>query len=142
MENQELDIEELVNNIFNRSPKPANSIQLQFVDNLSMKEIYEFLLLFFTNGAKYKFGLDKSDPNTKIDITSWTSKEINLMKEYFASISFKLEYEICHINNFNKKNIITYKDIKETTNLKDIIFPNYIGNFVYILKFDYLTPTL
>jgi len=141
MANQELDVDELVNNIFNRSPKPAHSIQLQFVENLRMKEIYEFLLLFFTNGAKYKFGLDKTNPNTKIDITKWTAKEINLMKEYFASISFKLEYDIYHIDKFNKQKIITYKDIKESTLLKDIIFPSQFGNFVYVLKFDYLIPS-
>jgi len=134
----EVSIDELVNNIFNKQPQPPKSIQLQFIENLSMKEIYEFLLTFFTEGAKYKFGLDKTDPNTKIDIASWTSKEINLIKEYFASISFKLSYEIDHITTFSNKNIITYKDIQETTPLKNIMFPSYIGNFVYILNFDYL----
>lgn len=134
----EVSIGELVNNIFNKQPQTAKSIQLQFIENLSMKEIYEFLLTYFTEGAKYKFGLDKTDPNTKIDIASWTSKEINLMKDYFASISFKLDYNIEHISTFNNKNMITYKDIQETTPLKNIMLPSYIGNFVYVLNFDYL----
>ena len=136
----ELELEELVNNIFNRQPQPSKSIQLQFIENLSTREIFEFLLSFFTEGAKYKFGEDKTDPNTKVDISKWTTKELDLMKEYFASISFKLNVNIVNILNKNNKKIKSYKDndINESTPLKNLPFPIFIGNFVYIISFDYL----
>ena len=43
----ELELEELVNNIFNRQPQPKKSFQLQFIENLSVKEVFEFLITFF-----------------------------------------------------------------------------------------------
>ena len=82
----ELSVEELVWNIFNKQPQPEKSIQLQFVENLDLREMFEFGLTFFTEGAKYKYGNEKG----KIEIDKLTEKEINIMKEYFKSIGFKL----------------------------------------------------
>lgn len=134
----EVGVDELVLSIFNRIPKPEKSIQLEFMERLSTKEIYEFLLTFFTEGAKYKFGIDKSDPNTQINIQEWTYKEFDLMKSYFASISFKLELDIVSKNNISSKQFKTYKDIETNTLLKEIKFVIPIGDFIYLMSFDYL----
>ena len=134
----EIGVDELVLSIFNRIPKPEKSIQLEFMERLSTKEIYEFLLTFFTEGAKYKFGIDKSDPNTQINIQAWTYKEFDLMKSYFASISFNLELDIVSKNNISSKQFETYKDIDSNTLLKEIKFVIPIGDFIYLMSFDYL----
>ena len=136
----ELELDELVNNIFNRQPKPAKSIQLQFIENLSITEIFEFLISFFTEGAKYKYGEDKGNPNTKVDITKWTNKELDLMKEYFSSISFKLNVDILDSKEHSFSSIITYKNIpiNSSTALKELKFPIRVGSLIYVLSFDYL----
>ena len=56
----EIELDELVNNIFNRQPQAPKSFQIQFIENLDVKEIFEFLVTFFTEGAKYKYGIDLS----------------------------------------------------------------------------------
>ena len=136
----ELELDELVNNIFNRQPKPAKSIQLQFIENLSITEIFEFLISFFTEGAKYKYGETKGDPNTKVDITKWTNKELDLMKEYFSSISFKLNVDILDSKEHSISSINTYKNISinSSTTLKELKFPIRVGPLIYVLSFDYL----
>ena len=136
----EVEVEELVYNIFNRQPKPPKSIQLQFIENLSIREIFEFLLTFFTEGAKYKYGEDKSDPNTKVDISTWTDIELNNMKEYFASISFVLNVKKDTIYNVHPNSLKSYKDklVNESTPLKELTFPIIIGQNVFIISFDYL----
>jgi len=136
----ELELDELVNNIFNRQPKPAKCIQLQFIENLSISEIFEFLISFFTEGAKYKYGEDKSDPNTKVDITKWTHKELDLMKEYFASIGFKLIVDIMENNPTTISSIKNYKSINITnqTKLTELKFSIGVGTLVYVISFDYL----
>lgn len=136
----EVELLDLVYNIFNRQPKPAKSIQLQFIENLSIQEIFEFLLTFFTEGAKYKYGEDKSDPNTKVDISKWTDSELNNMKEYFASISFILNVKKNTIDTIDANSLISYKDklINETVPLKELSFSITIGISVFTISFDYL----
>ena len=136
----EVELLELVYNIFNAPSKPAKSIQLQFIENLSIQEIFEFLLTFFTEGAKYKYGEDKSDPNTKVDISKWTDRELNNMKEYFASISFILNVKKENIYNVHPNSLKSYKDklINDSTPLKELMFPIVIGEAVFIIGFDYL----
>ena len=136
----EIELHDLVNNIFNRQPRPAKSIQLQFIENLSIQEIFEFLITFFTEGAKYKYGLDKSDSNTKVDISKWTEKELNIMKDYFSSISFVLKVKTQNIKNVNPSDLKSYKDklINEQTQLRELTFPIIINQDVFIISFDYL----
>ena len=60
------------------------------------------------------------------------------MKSYFASISFKLELDIVSKNNISSKQFKTYKDIETNTLLKEIKFVIPIGDFIYLMSFDYL----
>ena len=60
----ELSVEDLVSRIFYKLPQDEKSIQLQFVENLDLKEMFEFLLTFFTEGAKFRYG----NREGKIDI--------------------------------------------------------------------------
>lgn len=134
----ELSVEELVWNIFNKQPQPEKSIQLQFVENLDLKEMFEFLLTFFTEGAKYRY----ANSEGKIELDKWKAKEINLMKEYHKSIGFKL-----NIDSFNhKKNFLfdyslynyNYKNIKITdkTKLNEFKVSFKCEEFIHVIYFD------
>lgn len=134
----EFSVEELVWNIFNKQPKPEKSNQLQFVENLDLREMFEFLLTFFTEGAKYRYG----NKEGKIEIDKWTEKEIHMMKKYHKSIGFEL-----NIDSFNhKKNFLfdsslynfNYKDIKITnqTKLNEFKVSFKCEEFIHVIYFD------
>ena len=134
----ELSVEELVWNIFNKQSQPKKSIQLQFVENLDLKEMFEFLLTFFTEGAKYKYG----NKEGTIDISKWGNKEVILMKEYFESIGFKLNLEsFNHKKNYlfdHSKYNYDYTKIKITnkTTLNEFKVSFKCDNFIHIIYFD------
>ena len=134
----EISVEELVCNIFNKSPQSEKTIQLQFVENLDLKEMFEFLLTFFSEGSKYKYGNEKG----KIELDKWTDKEVNTIKSYFKSIGFQL-----NIDSFNhKKNFLfdysnfnyNYKNIKITdkTKLNELKVSFKCDEFIHIICFD------
>jgi len=138
----ELELEDLVNNIFNRQPQPKKSFQLQFIENLSVKEVFEFLITFFTEGAKYKYGSKTSDGKTTVDLSKWTQKELNTMEEYFASVFFKLNVEIYEASKSKHIdfNLMSYRKqvIGKNTPLNTLKFPLYTQNTIYVISFDYL----
>tara|TARA_A100001015_G_C14974249_1_gene706508 strand:- start:1347 stop:1760 length:414 start_codon:yes stop_codon:yes gene_type:complete len=134
----ELSVEDLVSTIFCKLPQDEKSIQLQFVENLDLKEMFEFLLTFFTEGAKLRYG----NLEGKIDISSWGNKEINMMKEYFKSIGFRL-----NIESFNhKKNFLfdysshtydyTKVKITEKTKLGELKVSFKCEEYIHIIYFD------
>lgn len=136
----ELSVEDLVNNIFNRQPKDEKCIQLQFVENLDLKEMFEFLLTFFTEGAKYRYG----NLEGKIELDKWTDKELDMMKKYFKSIGFKL-----YVESFNyKKNFLfdsslykydyTKVKIKKNTKLEELKVSFKCTEFIHVIYFGIL----
>ena len=138
----ELELEDLVNNIFNRQPQPNKSFQLQFIENLSVKEIFEFLITFFTEGAKYKYGTENSEGKITVDISKWTKKQLTTMEDYFASVFFKLNletYEVSKSKHINF-NLMGYNKqvIGNNTQLNTLKFPLYTPKTVYVISFDYL----
>ena len=138
----ELELEELVNNIFNRQPQPKKSFQLQFIENLSVKEVFEFLITFFTEGAKYKYGTENKEGKITVDISKWTQKELKIMEDYFASICFKLNVEIYEASKSKHIdfNLMSYSKqvIGKNTPLNTLKFPLYTQNTIYVIGFDYL----
>jgi len=138
----ELELEELVNNIFNRQPQPKKSFQLQFIEKLSVKEVFEFLITFFTEGAKYKYGKENSEGKITVDISTWSKKQLTLMEEYFASICFKLSVEIYEVSKSKHIdfNLMSYNKqvIGNNTPLNTLKFPLYTQNTIYVIGFDYL----
>ena len=134
----ELSVEDLVSRIFYKLPQDEKSIQLQFVENLDLKEMFEFLLTFFTEGAKFRYG----NREGKIDIASWSDKEINTMKDYFKSIGFRL-----NIESYNhKKNVLfdyssymhdyTKVKITEKTKLGELKVSFKCEDYLHIIYFD------
>ena len=133
----ELSVEDLVSRIFYKKPQPEKSIQLQFVENLDFKEMFEFLLTFFTEGAKFRYG----NMEGKLELDKWTNKELDTMKEYFRSIGFKL-----YVNSVNhkQKNFdytlynYNYKEVKitEKTKLSELKIAFKCQDFIHVIYFD------
>jgi hypothetical protein len=138
----EIELDELVNNIFNKQPQSPKSFQLQFIENLDVKEIFEFLVTFFTEGAKYKYGIDYPNGKTTVDLSKWKEKELQLMKDYFASIYFKLNLEI-HKESESKHidfNLMSYHNqvIGNETPLNTLKFTLKSGELIYVISFEHL----
>ena len=68
------------NNIFNESPKDPNSIQLELED-MDMGDLFEFLLIVFTNGLQQLYGND----DKKVDLSVMTEDQFKNMNAYFNS---------------------------------------------------------
>ena len=106
---EEIEIEDLIEKIFTESPKPQNCIELSFINDMDVKDLFEFLLTFFTEGSKMLFG----DNNNRVDIAKWTDIEFNIMNRYCKSIGFNMiierfcqeEKQLINFNKINKKNI-------------------------------------
>jgi hypothetical protein len=62
------------------------------------------------------------------------------MKEYFASIGFKLIVDIMESNPTTISSIKNYKSINITnqTKLTELKFPIGVGTLIYVISFDYL----
>ena len=108
---------------------------------MDLKDLFEFLLTFFTEGSKILY----ADPNGKVDITKWNDEDIQKMKKYCQSIGFILMLELHNKNNmetytidFNKMN---YKKlvIDSKTVLNEFKLPlNFQdSDFICVIYFDY-----
>lgn len=133
----EIDSDDLIREIFRKPAKNKNEIQLSFVNELGVKDLFEFLLTFFTEGSKIKYGNSEG----KVNLASWTDREINKMKEYTNSIGFELIIDLysdpdTNMINFNRMN---YKNIniKPQTKLKELKLPLRCGSNVFVISFDF-----
>ena len=133
----EIDSNDLITKIFSKSPENKNAIQLSFVNQLDVKDLFEFLLTFFTEGSKVRYG----NTEGKVDLASWTDKEMNKMKCYTESIGFHLIIDVysdpeTRLLDFN---LMNYKNTKinHNTPLKELKFPIRCGANVFVISFDF-----
>lgn len=136
------DLEVLINSIFSKSPMPENSYDIGIVpdvgeESLTVKEIFEVILTFYTDGAALLYG----DKNGKVHLDNWTNVEINNMSKYCLSIGFKPIIEILNKNDPTFKDVYVpdYRKIKidENTKLKTLKFKLSCKNIIVIISFDY-----
>tara|TARA_B100001093_G_C26816445_1_gene1009934 strand:+ start:864 stop:1289 length:426 start_codon:yes stop_codon:yes gene_type:complete len=137
----EVSINQLIERIFSEEPKNPNSIELSFIDQIELKDLFEFLLTFFTDGSKLLYG----NQDGIVDITKWGDDEINKMKNYCQSIGFDVIIEMYNKNDqetyyidFNKMN---YKKLKvdSKTELNEFKLPLNFKNsdFICVIYFNY-----
>ena len=125
-----MDIVEITRTIFSKPPKDSNSIQLDFSDadhNLSSKELFEVLLMMFTEGMKTLFG----DNNGKVNLGNVTHNDFNKINEYFHSFGFNVDY------NIRQLNAVEQADYTEKKELKDHYMRLRSNNMMYIISFDF-----
>lgn len=137
----EVSINQLIENIFSEQPKNANSIELSFIEQIELNDLFEFLLTFFTNGSKLLY----ANKEGVVDITKWGDDDIIKMKNYCRSIGFDVTIEMYNKNDqetycvdFNKMN---YKNLKidSKTELNEFKLPLNFKNsdYVCVIYFNY-----
>ena len=125
-----MDILEITRTIFSKPPKDPNSIQLDFSNmehDLSSKELFETLLMMFTEGMKMLYG----DSNGKVNLGNVTYNNFNKINEYFHSFGFNVDYNIRPLNT------IEQPDYSEKKELKDHYMRLRSNNMMYIISFDF-----
>lgn len=132
-----MDINELIDTLFNNEIKPIKSIQVSFEGMENTKELFETLITIFTEGMKIHFGKNKN-----VDLNSLTLIEFEKIVKYFASIGILLCFHKFHIkqledmeNELSNPNIIykyeIYTNLSDEyikENYNDIALPEY---FIY-----------
>ena len=136
----EINYEDLVERIFSKRPQNEKSITLDFVERLSIEELFEFLLSFFTDGTKILYGETSCNGNVQVDLNKWTHDTINEMKKYLAMIGFNLFIEIEDFNPQKNYSSLMYNkiQIKENTKLSELKMILRNLNKVYIINFDFI----
>lgn len=106
MNNNEINLDDFINKIFNNKPQEIKSICLSFFNddyenNDNINDLFNNLCYIFTEGVKILF----SNNNEEIKIENITDYEINLINKYFNSFGI--------IVNININNLLTINSVKE-----------------------------
>jgi hypothetical protein len=135
----EINYDDLIERIFTKVPDNPKSVTLDFVEQLSLKEIFEFLVSFFTDGSKILYGVREED-KISVDISKWTSLELDMMKQYLAMIGFHLYVEVENFNIYKNYDAIQYTNLKinHTTKLSELKIILKNSNKVYIVSFEFI----
>jgi hypothetical protein len=137
---KEINFDELILTLFNNPPKPQNTFGVSFINkdsNTNLKEIFENLLILFTEGMKILFGSEG-----KVNLELLSDDDIKLFNKYMESIGLKLIIDI-HIEEdgtIYDYNRYKYTNLNITTNTKlnEFKLPFLTKNIVYIISFDFL----
>jgi hypothetical protein len=124
------DLNELCNNLFNNEVQDENVIDIEFGLN-NYKELFEELIMIFTEGMKILFG----DIKKQVNLNSLSKEQFNLINRYFKSFGFKLE--IIKIMNYNQKTekILEIESINNTELYEYYININSNGR-IFKIRFD------
>lgn len=135
----EINYDDLVQRIFSKSPQGPKSITLDFVERLSLEELFEFLLSFFTDGTKLLYGETGSDGKVQVDLNRWSQEHVIEMKKYLAMIGFDLFVDIEDFNPQKNYPSLMYNkiDININTKLSELKMILRNLNKVYIISFEF-----
>tara|TARA_B100000212_G_scaffold168241_1_gene126443 strand:+ start:312 stop:746 length:435 start_codon:yes stop_codon:yes gene_type:complete len=128
--------------MFGSEPKPKDSIQLECPDIPDNKNthlhIFEQLLMIYIGGLKHLW----SDSEGKVDLTKLTTENIELMKNYFKSISYDVSVDVfdLHTYQFKYPDYFKYQDkITNDTILSDFFYETQGSDTnMYRISFDFL----
>lgn len=128
--------------MFGSEPKSKDSIQLECPDIPDNKNthlhIFEQLLMIYIGGLKYLW----SDSEGKVDLTKLTTENIELMKNYFKSISYDVSVDVfdLHTYQFKYPDYFKYQDkITKDTILSDFFYESQGSDTnMYRISFDFL----
>ena len=128
--------ESIAKNIFTKEVKPPGTVAFTVDEDMSLKEIFEMLLMIFTEGMKILYGVDG-----KVDLNSLREKDFIKVQEYFKSFGFQCNYNVYLPSEASKINFESRKytnvDINNKTKLKDLRLPLKCGARVFEISFDF-----
>jgi|APSaa5957512535_1039671.scaffolds.fasta_scaffold55220_2 hypothetical protein len=137
---EEVDINELLSNILKNYPSDE-TIVFQFQNTVSVKDLFEILLQFFTNICKLYYG----DENDRVNLQILTNDDLNFIRKYFKMIGMDFNVETFNnntIDNLEKQFMYNnqYNKIEITmqTPIEHLYFMLQCQNILYKISFTYL----
>ena len=133
----EIELEDLVITLLSNSPGEPNSHLISF-DTGNLVQLFESLLLIFTNGMKLLFG----NSNGIVELGKLSVEDIELFQKYFNSMGYLFYFDIYEDTNDNrdKTQAMKYTNLNLDSNsqLKDLYFPLLCQDKIYLINFDKL----
>lgn len=133
----EIDLEGLVISIFSEPPGEPRSRTIEF-DTNNIKQLFESLLIIFTNGMKLLFG----NLEGVVELENLSEQDINLVQRYYESMGFRFYFDVYDDSNENRRKTqeMKYTNLTLTTQtrLKDLYFPLLSKGNIYLINFDYI----
>ena len=133
-----MDISELFDTILSNPAKPPKTIDLSFVNEIDLKDLFEFLLQFFTEISKTFFGDEKSIVN----LNQLNDTDLKRINAYIESIGFTSIIDIFPVDSLDIFSIARlqegkYNKIKITnsTKLEDLYFTLKCNDKIYKISF-------
>jgi hypothetical protein len=124
--------------IFKKEPAKPGSISLAIEEYMDIKEIFEMLLMIFTEGMKILYGNSEG----KVDLNSLKENDFSKVQEYFKSFGFLCNYKVYlpsqsgNINFESRK--YTNVNITDKTKLTELRLPLKCGPRIFEISFDFL----
>lgn len=133
----EVELEDLVLSIFSQPPGEPRSRTIAF-DTSDLRQLFESLLIIFTNGMKLLFG----DSRGVVELENLSEEDINLVQDYYASMGFRFYFDVYEDSNENrdKTQQMKYTNLVLTnqSNLRDLYFPLLSKGKIYLINFEYI----
>ena len=133
----EIELDDLIDNLFDNQPQPIKSIDVVFEDS-DLKKLFESLLMIFTNGMKKLFG----NSSGQVDLTKLSQDNIIFFNKYMNSFGIQLVIEIEQfsilLGSDYEKLKYTNIDITNNTKLNELKLPFLSNGLVYIISFDFI----
>ena len=133
----EIELEDLIQNLFENEPQPIKSINVVFEDS-DLKKLFESLLMIFTHGMKKHFG----NSSGQVDLTKLTEDNIIFFNRYMNSFGIQLvieieQYSILIGSDYDKLKY-TNLEITNNTKLNELKLPFLSKGLVYIISFNFI----
>ena len=133
----EIELEDLIQNLFENEPQPVKSLNVVFEDS-DLKKLFESLLMIFTLGMKKHFG----DSSGQVDLTKLTEDNIIFFNGYMNSFGIQLVIEIEQYSILMGSDYESLKytnlEITNNTKLNELKLPFLSKGVVYIISFDFI----
>lgn len=129
--NEQYEIDDFIENIFQKPPEPAKSIQFQMdSEDGSVEDLFKCLVEIFTKGMALLYG----DENNKVDLNRISDLDFYLIKQYFNSFGFELYLEKTNVITNEKGGAMPEKE----NDLNNRVVNLTAGNIRYTMAFDYV----
>ena len=133
----EIELEDLVITLFSNPPGEPNTHLISF-DTGNLVQLFESLLLIFTNGMKLLFGNSRG----VVELDKLEQRDIELFQKYFNSIGYLFYFDIYDDTNDNRDKTQSMKytnlNLDSNSQLKELYFPLLCKDKIYLINFDKL----
>lgn len=132
--------EKIAKNIFTKEVKPPGSVAFSVDEDMDLKEIFEMLLMIFTEGMKILY----AEEDGRVNLNARTEKDFIKVQDYFKSMGFLCNYKVylpsqtSSINFESRK--YTNMTITDKTTLKELRLPLRCGPRIFEISFDFYIP--